>query len=217
MEKNALPIKDEAAQRKSVTALAPVGSATNYVLVTLEPAADLPGVYRTLYTQEHVLSCDAIKGDYDLVLLVEAESNDKIREMVETKIKAVSGVAGAALLFVETPVSPEGVINMFGSSGHVPGRAAQEGEMYTDKAAKAGAAAYAIFEIEKEKLEAIYPVLYFNDQVVYCDFTRGKYDIVALMKGSGFAEIEHTIRSRFTPLDGVLRIKEWPIITLIET
>ena len=208
MEKNALPIEDEAARRKSVTALAPVGSATNYVLLTLEAGADLPGVYRALYTQEHVLFCDAIKGDYGLVLLVEAESNEKIREIVEAKIKAVPGVKGAAFLFVETPVSTEGVVNMFGGAGGGP---------MQDKTAKPGALSYAVFEIEKEKLEAIYPVLHFDGQVVYCDFTMGKYDIVALMKGTGFAEIEHTIRSKFKPLDGVLRIKEWPVITLIET
>ena len=70
--------------------------------------------------------------------------------------------------------------------------------------------------IEKEKLEAIYPALYFNDQVVYCDYTRGKYDIVLLMKGTSFSEIETTIRTKFKTLDGVLRIKEWPILTLFE-
>jgi DNA-binding Lrp family transcriptional regulator len=73
-----------------------------------------------------------------------------------------------------------------------------------------------MFEIEKEKLEAIYPVLYFNDQVVHCDYTNGKYDIVLLMKGTSFNEIGNTIRTKFKPLDGVLRIKEWPIITLFE-
>ena len=216
MEKNVSPIEGEAA-RRSVTAVAPTGSVTSYVLVTLDAAANLPDVYRTLYFQEHVLFCDAIKGDYDLVLLVEAESNEKLREIVKTKINAATGVAGVSLLTVETPQVGEGVVNIMGSAANVPRRGAQEGEVYADMTAKAGASSYVIFEIEKEKLEAIYPVLYFNEQVVYCDFTRGKYDIVVLMKAASFVEIEHTIRTRFKPLDGVLRIKEWPIITLIET
>jgi DNA-binding Lrp family transcriptional regulator len=69
---------------------------------------------------------------------------------------------------------------------------------------------------EKEKIEAIYPALYFNDQVVNCDCTDGVYNIVLLMKGTSFADIEHNVRNNLRTLDGVLRIKEFPIITLFE-
>jgi len=75
---------------------------------------------------------------------------------------------------------------------------------------------YVLLEIEKEKLEAIYPALYFDDRVVQCDYTRGKYDVVLLMKGSSFSDIGNTIKNKIKPMDGVLRIKEWPIITLFE-
>jgi hypothetical protein len=66
-------------------------------------------------------------------------------------------------------------------------------------------------------MEGIYPALYFNDQVVNCDYTDGRFNIVLLMKGTSFSEIENTIRSRFKTMEGVLRIKEYPIITLFET
>jgi DNA-binding NtrC family response regulator len=36
------------------------------------------------------------------------------------------------------------------------------------------------------------------------------------MKGTSFSEIKNTIRTKFKTLDGVLRIKEWPILTLFE-
>ena len=71
-------------------------------------------------------------------------------------------------------------------------------------------------EIEKEKLESIYPTLYMNDQVVSCDNIKGKYDIVLLMQGASFAEIDRNIQNKIKPLDGVLRIKESPIIKLFE-
>jgi hypothetical protein len=37
------------------------------------------------------------------------------------------------------------------------------------------------------------------------------------MKGTSFSEIENVIRSKFKTMEGVLRIKEYPIITLFET
>jgi hypothetical protein len=135
---------------------------------------------------------------------------------VEKKIKSVAGVTDASLLSVETPMLGENVINIMGSVDKALGRDKEGSEVQADQAPRVRASSYVALEIEKEKLEAIYPVLYFNDQVVSCDFTRGKYDIVALMKGTSFSEIENTIRNKFKPLDGVLRIKEWPIITLFE-
>lgn len=49
---------------------------------------------------------------------------------------------------------------------------------------------------------------------MYCDYMRGKYGIVMLMKGSSFADVGNTINNGFKLMDGVLRIKEWPGITL---
>jgi hypothetical protein len=40
---------------------------------------------------------------------------------------------------------------------------------------------------------------------------------VLLVKGTSFGEIDSLIRNKFKTIDGVLRIKEYPIITLFET
>jgi DNA-binding response OmpR family regulator len=209
--------KAEAVEETPAKATERAESVTSYALVTLSQSANLMDVYRTLYFQENVLYCDAIRGDHDLVLLVQAESEEKVQEIIDTKIKAVAGIEDVSVLSVETPIFGESVINIMGSVDKALGKDKTEGEVYADQTARIRASSYVTLEIEKEKLEGIYPVLYFNDQVVYCDYTRGKYDIVALMKGTSFSEIENTIRNKFKPLDGVLRIKTWPIITLFET
>jgi len=73
-----------------------------------------------------------------------------------------------------------------------------------------------MMEVEKEKVEAIYPTLYFNDQVVTCDCTDGSSNVVLLMRGTSFADIERIVRDRFKAMDGVLKVKEYPIIPLFE-
>ncbi len=191
-------------------------SVTDYALITLDPKANLMETYRALYFRENVLYCDAIRGECDLILLLQAESHEKIKEIVEQEIKGIAGVTEASLLSVKTPMFGENVVSILGSVDKALGKDKGEGAVYADQTAKVRASSYVLFEIEKEKLESIYPVLHFDDQVVSCDYTEGKYDIIALMKGSSFADIEKTIRSRFKTLDGVLRIKEWPIITLFE-
>jgi len=194
----------------------PVQSTTAYALLTLSGDANLLQVYRTLYFQENVVYCDAIRGDYDLVLLLQANTIESIKTIIDSEIRTIPGVAEASLLSVEVPIFGENVHSIIGSVDKALGRDKAGSDVNTSQVARTRASSYVLLEIEKEKLEAIYPALYFNDQVVYCDYTRGKYDIVLLMKGTSFSEIENTIRTRFKTLDGVLRIKEWPILTLFE-
>jgi DNA-binding Lrp family transcriptional regulator len=184
--------------------------------VSVDKTADLMDVYRKLYFHERVLYCDAIRGDYDMVLLLQAPAAEDIQSVVDTQIKAIPGVAELELLNVEAPVFGENVTGILGNVDRALGRDKDEEDVYTTQTARTRVSAYVLLEIEKEKFEAIYPALYFDDQVVHCDFTRGKYDLVLLMKGTSFADIGATIKNRFKPMDGVLRIKEWPIITLFE-
>jgi CheY-like chemotaxis protein len=186
-----------------------------YALVTVGKNADLMDVYRKLYFHENVVYCDAVRGDHDLVLLLQAGTMDGANEVINTQIKKIKGVEDVNLLTVDAPVFADNVTSIMGNVDKALGK---------EKAAENEAAAvgskrvssYVLLEIEKEKLEAIYPALYFDDQVVQCDFTSGKYDMVLLMKGASFADIGTTIKNKIKPMDGVLRIKEWPIITLFE-
>lgn len=201
---------------KAEEVTAPVQSCSAYALVTLDGGANLLETYRKLYFKENVLYCDAIRGDHDLMLLLQAETTEGIQEVVETQIKAIEGVADVSLLTVDSPMFGDNVHDIIGSVDKALGREKEEGEVYTNQAARTRTSSYVLLEIEKEKMESIYPALYFDNQVVYCDCTRGKYDIVLLMKGTSFAEIDNTIKNKFKQMDGVLRIKEWPIITLFE-
>ncbi len=194
----------------------PSQSVSAYALLSIDSSANLLKVYRKLYFLENVLYCDAIRGDYDIVLLLQAPTLGKIQDILEKEVKNMEGIADVTLLNAESPVFGENIINIMSSVDKALGRDKEESEVYTSQPARIRASSYVMLEIEKEKLEAIYPVLYFNDQVVYCDYVRGKYDIVLLMKGTSFSEIDNTIKNKFKPLDGVLRIKEWPIITLFE-
>ena len=192
-------------------------STSAYALVSLDNSANFLSIYRELYFHHNVLYCDAIRGDYDLVLLLQAPTLDGIREVVEKELKTMEGVAEISLLSVDTPTFGENVINVMGSVDRALGRDKEENVVATNQAAKPRISSYVMLEVEKEKMEGIYPSLYFTDQVVNCDCTDGRFNIVLLMRGSSFSEIESIIRNKFKTIDGVLRIKDYPIITLFES
>lgn len=193
----------------------PAQSFSAYALITLTADANLMEVYRRLYFSENTVYCDAVRGDCDLMVLVQGESPEKVALFIENEIKVIPGVAQVAALTVDAPVFAENVADILGSVDKALGPE-NEDEIYTNQTARVRASSYVTLEIEREKLQNIYPALYFNDNVVYSDCTKGKYDIVMLVKGTSFADIDNTIKTRIKPLDGVLRIKEWPILTLFD-
>lgn len=213
----------ESPAEKAASAPAPKESAvaeqatSAYALVRLNADANLLDVYRTLYYHQNVLYCDATRGDCDLVLLVQAPTLEQVKEVAEKEIGAMKGVAEVVLLPVEAPMLADNVIDIMGSVDKALGRDKDENVAASNQMARTRISSYVMLEVEKEKMEGIYPALYFNDQVVNCDCTDGKFNVVLLVKGTSFGEIENAVRNRFKTMDGVLRIKEYPIITLFET
>ena len=85
----------------------------------------------------------------------------------------MSGVADVVLMPVEAPVFADNVVSIIGSVDRALGRDKAESEAEPTQTARHRVSSYVMVEVEKEKLEAIYPALYFNDQVVTCDCTDG--------------------------------------------
>jgi len=197
----------ETGEKKAVSA---------YALLTFSESADLTEAYQEMYFMDNVLYCDAIKGDFDMALLLQAETMGELHRMVDDKIKKLPGVKDICFMPVETPHLPESVNNIIGTVDKALGREKGSPETVTNANFWKSASSYVFLEIEKEKLETIYPTLYVNEQVVSCDCAKGKYDIVLLMQGASFADIDRNIQNKIKPLDGVLRIKESPIIKLFE-
>ena len=213
-----IPLKTAAPAVVGEASAEPEGerSVSAYVLLNFSETADLAAVYQDMYFMDQVLYCDAIKGDFDLALLLQAGSMAELRATVDNKIKKISGVKEAVFLPVDQPQLPESVASIIGTFDKALGREKGNPDAANNANFWKSASSYVFLEIEKEKLEQIYPTLYINEQVVSCDCIAGKYDVVLLMQGASFAEIDRNILAKIKPLDGVLRIKEMPIIKLFE-
>ena len=66
---------------------------------------------------------------------------------------------------------------------------------------------YILMEVEREKLD---------ENVIFCDYTTGKYNLVLFVTGKYFDEIDGFINNKVINLDGVLKVKEYPIVSLFE-
>lgn len=189
-------------------------SVSSYLLVNVEEDADFFETYRTLYYQPGVLYCDATKGDYDILMLVQSHNREGCRRILEDQVKAVPGVSSAEILEVDSPVLEESTLDIIQTAEDALGDEAKEDAKSRDMSQKV--CSYVLMEVEREKLDSIYPALRLDESVVFCDYTTGMYNLVLFVTGNYFAGIDRFIQDKIVNLDGVLKVKEYPVINLFE-
>lgn len=189
-------------------------TSTAYMLLKVNEKADFFGLYKKLYFMDNVLYCDATRGDTDIFLLVQSDSMEECRRMFNEDVKVLDGVESAEFLPVGTPVLNDNIKEIINSAGislsdELPG-------MNKIKDSSQSVCSYVLAEVEREKLDDIYPVLKLSEEVVYCDFTNGSYNLIMMVHGTQFSQIDKFIENKIVNLSGVLKVKEYPIINIYE-
>ncbi len=191
-----------------------VQSESAYILVKIQEDVDFFETYRKLYHMENVLYCDATKGDYDILMLLQSNSLESCRDICETRIKKVHGVKSVDFLGISSPVLDESTNAIILAAEDAMANETSETGRTRDMAHHA--CSYMLLNVEQEKLDKIYPTLRLDEHVVYCDYTTGKYNLVLFVTGQYFDEIDWFINDKIAPMDGVLKVKEYPVISLFE-
>jgi YesN/AraC family two-component response regulator len=188
-------------------------SQSAYMLVRLEDDAEIFDTYKNLYYMENILYCDAAKGDYDIFILAQSDCMDTLEEMSE-KIKKVPGVKSVDFMEVDSPILEGSTVSIIDAAE----------DALSDESSAAGKArdlsnrvcSYILMEVERERLDEIYPALRLNENVVYCDYTLGKYNMVLFVTGHYFDEIDKFIQQTVIDMKGILKVKEYPVVNLFE-
>ena len=189
-------------------------SESAYLLLRVDEEAGFFETYQKLYYMDNVVYCDATKGDYDIFMLVQAENREKIREIAETKIKKVEGVKSVEFLEVDRPVLDDSTMSIIRDAEEALEDESELSGRNRDLSQKV--CSYLLMEVEREKMDIVYPTLRLDENVVYCDYTNGKFNLVLMVTGSYFDEIDRFVSEKVVTLDGVLKVKEYPIVSLFE-
>jgi DNA-binding Lrp family transcriptional regulator len=130
-----------------------------------------------------VLRWDAVEGQHNLVMKVLLDGPE-----LPCAIGTLPGVGHIERFDIETD---------------------DEGSAMPDAEACHG---YVYLDTEPEARDAVRDAMKADPHVVFCSMTTGECDIVALLRGTSFADLEATIGDRLRAMDGVLRMKhDWVI------
>jgi len=187
-------------------------SVSSYAFVTMDDRKFFENVYRKLYFMDKVLYCDAVVGDWQLVLLLQSNSRKDLHEFVQDSLMNVEGIITLELLDVVEPLLSEEAKNVIQM---VEDSLQEESWKRGEKRPKT-LSSYVLLEIEEEYFESVYRQLYFMEDVVHCDVTRGRYGFVLLVQAPTFDLIKKRIAHISRNIEGVLKAKELRIMNLFE-
>lgn len=185
-----------------------------YMFLKIEEKADFFEIFKKLYFMKDVLYCDATRGDIDIFLLVQGSSIDECKNLFSSEIKTINGIASAEFLPVSVPILNDNIKEIINSAGvllsnEIPSLSAIRDSSHS-------VCSYILAEVEREKIEEVYPVLKLTENVIYCDFIAGKYNLIMLVSGTHFNQIDKFIQNKLVNLPGVIKVKEYPIINIFE-
>ena len=163
---------------------------------------------------DNVVYCDATRGDIDIFLLLQSDSNERCKEFYEKNIKEIKGIQDAKFLQVSVPILNDNIREIIQAAGitlfeDMPG-------MSKVKDGKKSVYSYVMLDVDREKLDKIYPILKLTENILYCDYIEGNYNLILMVYGTQFDEITKIIQNKIICLEGINRIKIYPVVNIFE-
>jgi len=203
------PEEEERVPRPDVLTEEP-RSQSAYVFLRGRPDADLSGCFSALYFAGGVCYCDAVTGDWDIVLLVQAPDRLGIREWVARTVTPLPEIEQCEIHHSERPLLGKD-IESFIHHYELMQAAEGLGEETGDRRKRQLLSAYVLLEIDGSCVPSLYATYYFDEDVVYCDMTDDCTMAILLVQGRTCDAIRQAV-TRLRSRPGVLRAKTLNIV-----
>jgi CheY-like chemotaxis protein len=196
-----VPAAQEDGMRESVSA---------YLTVNVTDQDRSLEIYDTLYRMDGIVSCDAVRGDFDIILLIQARSMDEVQEVFK-KVGEMEGLEVLSMSPVERPKLDRDVDKFIETYQN-----AVRSEAGAGSGQQPGTISYIIVDIDPDAIQKIFTTVFFVDEVVFCDVIDEGSKLVGMVTGFGAMGRAPRIIEKLSQIDGVLRVREAKVIKLIE-
>ena len=186
-------------------------SKSAFMMLKLNKDADFFQIYRKLYFMDNVLYCDATQGDYDIILLVHADSIEMCKDVLENKVKKINGIAEVDFMKIGVVPNDDKIKEIVESA-----EITLSNDKNRERNFSQHVCSYVLVELENDKLEKIHSILHSEENVAFCDVTTGKYNLVLMVHGSYFTDVDRFVDNKIIGLDGVLKVKKYPVVNMFE-
>ncbi len=165
-------------------------------------------IYDKLYNMPGMMSCDAVRGDVDIICVLHAGSEEEM-EALQGRIAAMDGVEVVSTSRVDRPKLDRDLhefIDVYRKAVKVSGLQ----KMNKPAATKS----YVIVDIDPKYMQQVFATLFFIDEVMVCDMVDDGSKLIGIISELGAFGKTPRIIEKLSNIDGVLRIKQASIINL---
>jgi CheY-like chemotaxis protein len=185
-------------------------SVTTYLTIRITDPMRSMDIYKRLYQMEGIQRCEAVRGDFDIIVVAQAGSQDEIKKLKE-RIAAMDGVQLASVSDVERPKLDRDVTEFIGVYSQ-----AVKAHGLASSSKQPGTTSYIIVDVDKNAIQQIFTTVFFIDEVVFCDVIENGTKLVGMVTGQGAVGTMPRIIEKLSQIDGVLRVREATVIKLVE-
>lgn len=184
-------------------------SVSAYLTIRISDHRRSMEIFNTLYKMPGVHSCEAVRGDFDIIVLAQGKSQNEIKKVFDS-ISALKGVEILSLSEVERPKLDRDIDEFIDIYSKV---VKQHAPVTPEK--QPGTTSYIIVDIDKDAIQQIFTTVFFIDEVVFCDVIDGGTKLVGMITGQGVGRTPRIIE-KLDQIEGVLRVREATIVKLME-
>jgi CheY-like chemotaxis protein len=185
-------------------------SASAYLTVKITDPDRSMELFDTLYRMKGIQSCDAVRGDFDIILLARAGSTGEIEEIFRT-IGRMDGIEVLSMSSVARPKLDRDIDSFIDTYQKAVKQDAQ-----AEARRQPGTMSYIIVDIDPGAIQQIFTTVFFIDEVVFCDVIEDGSKLVGMITGQGAMGRTPRIIEKLSQINGVLRVREAKVIKLME-
>ena len=183
---------------------------SSYLSLRVEDPKKSMAAYNALYAMPGMMSCDAVRGDVDIICVLHAGSEEEMTTL-QDQVAAVDGVEVVSTSLVDRPKLDRDLnefINVYRDAVKV----ASLQKMNKPAAVKS----YVTVDIDSNFVQQVFATLFFIDEVMVCDMVDDGTKLIGVISEMGAFGKTPKIIEKLSSIDGVLRIKQASIINMRE-
>jgi two-component system chemotaxis response regulator CheY len=184
-------------------------SVSAYLTIRITDPARSMEIFNELHGMEGVQKCEAVRGDFDIIVLAQGESADEVKALFD-KIGKMDGVEVASMSPVERPKLDRDVDDFVKIYAQAMKQPAQ-----VKSAMQPGTMSYIIVDIDPGAIQQIFTTVFFINDVIFCDVIEDGKKLVGMITSEGVGRKSTTL-DKLKEIDGVLRVREATVIKLVE-
>lgn len=147
-----------------------------------------------LKTLEHIVTCEAIDGEFDLIATIEALPGVGLERFISNKVRPLHAVLRFEVCRVDTLVE----------HNHQPADQTPNCESYL------------FVEVDEPKFQSVFQAVTLLSATASCQVAESPCSLVVRLRGSNFDFLDKVVNEKIRCLPGVLRARQYRIIKLAE-